>query len=935
MSTVGYDGQSLTIGSRRVWLVSGAVHYSRVPAGLWRSRVQAAKQAGLNCIDCYVMWNLHEPRPGEFDFSGDLGLRRFVETVVEEGLYCVLKPGPYVGLGWDLGGLPAWLLRTEGMRLREGYGPYLEACARYLGAVLEQVKGLQVPEIPYKESNDVDPGGGPRGVVMMQVENQWCCGHEREAKVYLGELTRYLREHGCVVPICETSNLWSPVEGTIACWRGEAGLAGILRQLRVVQGQCPRMVVESSCSRGNRWGQAQEVGEEPGAYVSQLASILAVGGQYSIEHFHGGTYFGFWGGRRVGGQGGYATTGYGGDAPLLEAGGRGEKYAQVKSISVFASQFGHVFAHLEGGYQPACVDPMGGGGVSVIHQRGAQGDVVFLFKDPKARSGGGSETVALLGPSGVHLTVELGGDTVAWVTMGVQLSGVASLTYTNLRPWAFVGRRMLVLFGPAGTEGVVCVNEAALTVKVPTGAKPVVEQHEGLTVVVLNRQQMEGAYVGSDRLVLGVDGLDETGRPFRIGGGGARAVVVGVDGKTETVKARESGPPAAEPALLGWQRSDADRFVGGDDGVYMPIDGPRGLEALESDRGYGWYRLRGPRGGKTLVMGVDCGDRLHFYAGGRLVQVVGEGPGAVSWPVQLAVGGEMVVLADNLGRWSEGWSMGEKKGMGGPLYAVEPVRLGRPKMVETQTPDLFKLRGFLPFAHRGERGVCDGVVWLVRVSNQNPLIVEIAGLEGRAAMVVNGQLVGAYDEEQSGGATRWVLEVGAHLKKGANEIQWVWMGGKEADGGARSREKALVGRLTRCFKVYRAKEVLTAKCQWAFGRWRVPGADEFSALTGRSSGGLSGGPCWYRATFRVAQAETPLWLEPGGLTKGQVYLNGRNVGRYFVATHRGQKVGPQDRYYLPQSWIKRDEPNELMIFDEHGASPLKCRLVYDWKGSQR
>src|SRR5690606_38617250 len=91
-------------------------------------------------------------------------------------------------------------------------------------------------------------------------------------------------------------------------------------------------------------------------------------------------------------------------------------------------------------------------------------------------------------------------------------------------------------------------------------------------------------------------------------------------------------------------------------------------------------------------------------------------------------------------------------------------------------------------------------------------------------------------------------------------------------------------------------------------------------------------PRWFRSTFSVARADVPLWLEPRGMSKGQVYLNGHNVGRYFVATADGKAVPPQSRYYLPEPWLHTDKPNELILFDEHGKHPGKCRLVYDANG---
>ena len=104
MPEVSYDSRSFSIDGRRIWLISGSMHYARMPRGLWRRRIRAAKQAGLNCIETCVYWNAHEREPGVFDFTGDLDLRAFIQTVADEGLYCILRPGPYVGSAWDFDG---------------------------------------------------------------------------------------------------------------------------------------------------------------------------------------------------------------------------------------------------------------------------------------------------------------------------------------------------------------------------------------------------------------------------------------------------------------------------------------------------------------------------------------------------------------------------------------------------------------------------------------------------------------------------------------------------------------------------------------------------------------------------------------------------------------------------------------------------------------
>ena len=113
MAAITYDGQSFLLDGRRVWIVSGSIPMSRVPRERWADRINEAKQAGLNTIETPLFWATHEPRAGQFDFSGAADVRAFVELVGQAGMYCILRPGPFVGHGWELGGLPSWLLNVD------------------------------------------------------------------------------------------------------------------------------------------------------------------------------------------------------------------------------------------------------------------------------------------------------------------------------------------------------------------------------------------------------------------------------------------------------------------------------------------------------------------------------------------------------------------------------------------------------------------------------------------------------------------------------------------------------------------------------------------------------------------------------------------------------------------------------------------------------
>ena len=118
MGSFGYKGKDFLLDGKPFTILSGSIHYFRTVPEYWRDRLRKLRQCGFNTVETYTCWNLHERREGEFDFTGMLDLGRFVDIAAEEGLYCIVRPGPYICAEWMGGGIPAWLLNKEGMALR-------------------------------------------------------------------------------------------------------------------------------------------------------------------------------------------------------------------------------------------------------------------------------------------------------------------------------------------------------------------------------------------------------------------------------------------------------------------------------------------------------------------------------------------------------------------------------------------------------------------------------------------------------------------------------------------------------------------------------------------------------------------------------------------------------------------------------------------------
>src|SRR6202167_5143698 len=123
---------SILLDGKPFQIISGEMHYPRIPREYWRARFRMAKAMGLNTVTAYVFWNEHELRPGVFDFSGQRDVAEFVREAQSEGLYVILRPGPYVCAEWEWGGYPAWLLKDHGIVVRSSDPKFMEPARRWL-----------------------------------------------------------------------------------------------------------------------------------------------------------------------------------------------------------------------------------------------------------------------------------------------------------------------------------------------------------------------------------------------------------------------------------------------------------------------------------------------------------------------------------------------------------------------------------------------------------------------------------------------------------------------------------------------------------------------------------------------------------------------------------------------------------------------------------
>ncbi|WP_327303112.1 beta-galactosidase [Streptomyces sp. NBC_01298] len=300
-------------------IVSGALHYFRVHPEQWADRLHKARLLGLNTVETYVPWNLHAPRRGEFRLDGGLDLPRFLDLAAAEGLYVLLRPGPYICAEWEGGGLPPWLLAEEGIALRSSDPRFLRAVDEYLGALLAPLLSR------------LGGRGGP--VLAVQLENEY--GAYGQDTGYLAELAGLLRRHGVDVPLftCDqpADLARGSLEGVLSTVNFGSKVEAGLAQLRAHRPEGPLMCSEFWIGWFDHWGGPHAVRAAEDA-AADLDRLLAAGASVNIYMFHGGTNFGFTNGANDKGTYRPTVTSYDYDALLDEAGDPTAKYTAFREV---------------------------------------------------------------------------------------------------------------------------------------------------------------------------------------------------------------------------------------------------------------------------------------------------------------------------------------------------------------------------------------------------------------------------------------------------------------------------------------------------------------------------------------------------------------------------------------------------------------------------
>ena len=305
------------LDGRRFQIRCGEIHAARVPREYWRHRLQMARAMGLNTVCAYLFWNQIEPRPGEFNWSGQADVAEFCRIAQSEGLWVILRPGPYSCAEWEMGGLPWWLLKNDDIQLRTRDPRYLDAAKKYLKEAGRVLGPLQITR------------GGP--ILMVQVENEY--GFYGKDAEYLGELRQALLDAGFDVPLFDCDPPYHLKDGyrpdLFPVVNFGSDPAGGFKALREILPQGPLLCGEFYPGWFDTWGAPHHLGNTP-RYLADLESMLTNGESFSIYMAHGGTTFGLWSGADRPFK--PDTSSYDYDAPISEAGWPAEKFFETREL---------------------------------------------------------------------------------------------------------------------------------------------------------------------------------------------------------------------------------------------------------------------------------------------------------------------------------------------------------------------------------------------------------------------------------------------------------------------------------------------------------------------------------------------------------------------------------------------------------------------------
>ncbi len=301
---------------------AGELHYPRIPREYWEHRIQMCKAMGMNTICIYIFWNFHEQVQGKYDFTGQADVAEFVRLIQKNGMYCIVRPGPYVCAEWDMGGLPWWLLKKPDLAVRNLSDTFfMDNARKFIREVGKQLAPLQIQN-----------GGN---IIMVQVENEY--GVWGKDEKYMETIRDEIRNAGfdkVQLFRCDWSSNFNnyQVKDVFSTLNFGAG-SNIEDQFRLyskLNPTAPKMCSEYWSGWFDYWGRPHET-RSVESFIGSLKDMMDRKISFSLYMAHGGTSFGQWGGANSPPYRSNVAS-YDYNAPISEAGLPTEKFYAVRDL---------------------------------------------------------------------------------------------------------------------------------------------------------------------------------------------------------------------------------------------------------------------------------------------------------------------------------------------------------------------------------------------------------------------------------------------------------------------------------------------------------------------------------------------------------------------------------------------------------------------------
>jgi len=960
---INFDGKGFLVNGRRTYIVAGELQYPRTPRAMWRDRLLRIKRAGYNTVQTYAFWNYHEPREGQFDFTGEKDLDAFLKLVHSLNMYAIVRMGPYVNAEWDTGGLPVWLRFKPGLRPMSDNPQFYQAVTPYFNKLF-----------PILVANQISHGGP---ILMVQLENEHVLDGGRGGgtdmpDAYYKWYYHKARQAGLEVPLFfsglnhnddpagdspfDISGRTSPWYST-EFWTGWVGRYGM------------------DADRAKKLERA-------------TWKVIAFGGAgYTHYTMAGGTDFDTWNNDQQ-------ASSYDFGSPIGQVGDLRDAYYRCKREAMFAASFPAVLSNSlaeSGGDGTKPTE----GGVQITHRKGAAGEVLFLDNGnggpikTQIKTAGGR-----LFPSAGPFTLEPG--EIMPVVKGYPLAPGVTLelaaahllgttthgNMTTLVAYGIPGEPVELRFAAAGAKTAgssagdkaltVTATHLVLKTRFPAATPKVsVFQIGGHTVRILTMSADM-----ADRTWFLEDGLIACG-PDYVGeeekNGGAPRLTTerrGLDAPKppalpQLLYAASLAPPmslaaapppgvktapTAAPLLGPWQVDPLTQPAqpGYNDAAWKASDQPLPMGADGDISAYAWYRAKvnAPTAGVYQVGISDAGDWLTCFVNGKRtdssdVQTRYKTPVPRNLTVHLKAGpNTLAFLAAHYGR-------NKLFNYYGPLDEIDAKGIAGTVSLTTTAPQAVPVNSFrwqaddkaptdaarfaapglattgadwhdastTTDAFQGRAGWAWFRTTLPNVPGPHRRL-HFSSIDDNGTVYLNGKKI----------ADNVGINAGIDIP-----LDDAWRDSAPNGLAVAVQNTAGAGGLLGDVRLTGGVADGIAVHGWRMRGGVTPPSPAAAVWQPLAGGGGANAPAFYHTTFT---ATPPAAVGPhpilratfAGLSRGFFWLNGRCLGRY-------PEKAPIDSIYLPESLLRTGE-NSLVVFDEDGNSPAQVKVIVETGASR-